>query len=426
MRRRSVTCLNPGGQHRMAYVEWGPVRADRTVVCAHGLVRTGRDFDELAQVFAERGWRVVCPDVVGRGKSDWLSNAMLYGYPQYLSDMNTLLARLDGPVDWVGTSMGGLIGMMLAGNKDVAIRSLVMNDVGPFIPYAALERIGDYVGKERVFADLAEAEKHFRVICAPFGDLTDRQWAHMVRHSVRPLAEGGLGFAYDPAIASGFSAVTGDVDLWTLWDTVQCPVMVVRGAESDLLLPDTLERMAERSVPTKTVTFEGCGHAPALMSADQTTPIADWVSEQASKSPVPGFVDRLPPLSEKWPWKGGDLQTVRNRLRGHRATLLPAPETLEFEMPDGTGDRLIGALSRPTQETGGKPLAVLLHGLTGCEDSHYVVEAALRLLDQGHPVMRLNLRGAGPARKTCRFQYHAGRSEDLRAVFDQLDRVSPG
>lgn len=423
MRKRSVTCLNAAGSHEMAYLEWGPVRADRTVICVHGLTRNGRDFDHLALRLAEKGWRVVCPDVVGRGSSDWLSNGMLYGYPQYLADLTTLLARLDcEAVDWVGTSMGGLIGMMLAARHKSAIRSLILNDVGPLIPAEALKRIGDYIGQEKRFADVVDAEKHLRRIHAPFGTLTDEQWLHLARHSVRPLDGGGFALAYDPAISAAFSVpITADVDLWAEWDNVTCPVLVLRGESSDLLLPETADRMGQRKLPTTVLSVKGCGHAPALMSDDQIAPIVEWIDERPMDAVTTNFKEGLPRYRQRWPWIGGDLQTVRNRMRAVGADRIAGAERLEFEMPDGSGDRLIGALSKPKAGDGRKPLAVLIHGLTGCEESRYVLDQALCLIERGFPVMRLNLRGAGPARKTCRNQYHAGRSEDIRAVFDTMD-----
>ncbi len=173
----------------MAYAEWGAAEAARVVLCVHGLTRSGRDFDRLAAALAASGCRVVCPDVVGRGSSDWLEDPAGYAYPQYLADMTALIARLDvEAVDWVGTSMGGLIGMMLAAQPGTPIRRLVINDIGPFIPKAALARIGDYLGQDQSFADLEAAEAHLRTVHAPFGPLTDAQWEHLTLHSVRPAA----------------------------------------------------------------------------------------------------------------------------------------------------------------------------------------------------------------------------------------------
>lgn len=270
--------LGLGGFHRLAYVSWGEDRAQPPVLCVHGLTRNGRDFDSLAADLAWSGRRVVCPDVVGRGRSDWLANPALYGYPQYLGDAAALIARLDvTEVDWVGTSMGGLIGMMLAAQPNTPIRRLVLNDVGPFIPQAALLRIGSYVGQDPAFADLDELEAYLRWVHAPFGPLTDGQWRHLAEHSARRRQDGTLGLAYDPGIAAAFAGPVADVDLWMVWNQIRCPVLVVRGAESDLLTAATAERMAARP-NTTLLTIPGCGHAPALMTADQTAPIRDWLA----------------------------------------------------------------------------------------------------------------------------------------------------
>lgn len=270
--------LGLGGFHHLAYVEWGADQGLPPVLCVHGLTRNGRDFDDLAQVLAGAGRRVVCPDVVGRGRSDRLANPALYGYPQYLGDATALIARLDEPViDWVGTSMGGLIGMMLAAQPNTPIRRLVLNDVGPFIPKAALERIGSYVGLDPVFADIAALEAHLRRVHAPFGPLTDAQWAHLARHSARKRPDGTLGLAYDPGISAAFTGALNDVDLWALWGLIRCPILVIRGTESDLLTVETAERMAARP-GTTLLTIPGCGHAPALMDPAQTGPIRDWLA----------------------------------------------------------------------------------------------------------------------------------------------------
>ena len=281
MRSGRVLCLSAGGFHHTAYVEWGRPEAARTILCVHGLTRNGRDFDALAAALAETGARVVCPDVVGRGHSDWLADPAGYGFPQYLADMTALLARLDvEAVDWVGTSMGGLIGMMLAAQPNTPIRRLVINDVGPFIPKDALERIGTYVGADPSFADVAAAEAYIREVNAPFGDLTDAQWRHLAETSVRPVEGGGVKFRYDPAIATPFTQTPiEDVDLWPLWDRIACPVLVLRGADSDLLLAETAAEMARRGPCAEVVEIAGCGHAPALMDDHQIGVIRDWLGD---------------------------------------------------------------------------------------------------------------------------------------------------
>lgn len=272
--------LSPAGFHRNAYWDWGSVRDGAPVLIAmHGLTRNGRDFDQVARALADR-FHVVCPDVVGRGKSDWLPTASLYGYPQYLADAATLIARVvDGPVDWLGTSMGGLAGMMLAAQPLTPIRRLISNDVGPFVPKAALERIGAYIGQDPDFSTLRALEGYLRRVHAPFGNLSDADWNHLARNSARVKPGRGYGLAYDPAIADAFrTGPIGDVDLWSLWDRVACPVLILRGGTSDLLLPDTAAEMVRRKPGTVLVEFPECGHAPALMNEGQIAVIGDWLA----------------------------------------------------------------------------------------------------------------------------------------------------
>lgn len=271
MLRRTLKALDPDGFHDVAYVEWGDPRLRSAVVCVHGLTRNGRDFDALASALAAEGRRVVCPDIVGRGKSGRLRNPAHYGYPQYCADMAALLARLDvDHVDWVGTSMGGLIGMLLASRPGCPIRRLVMNDVGPFLPKAALARITAYVGLDPSFPDAEAAEQAFRHTYAGFGDLTDAQWRHLVEHGTTRQPDGSLRFAYDPAIALAFTGgPLGDVDLWPVWDRVSCPTLILRGANSDLLSAETAAEMTRRGPKTRIDEIPNCGHAPALMDEGQ-------------------------------------------------------------------------------------------------------------------------------------------------------------
>ena len=264
----------------MAYREWGPETAARTLVCVHGLTRGGRDFDHLAADLAEHGWRVVCPDVAGRGKSDRLTNPADYAVPQYVADMTALIARLGvDRVDWLGTSMGGLVGMSMAALPNNPIARLVINDVGPFVPKAALERIADYLGKPPpAFATPAEAEAHLRLVHAPFGDLSDAEWAHLTAVSTVPEGD-GWRLHYDPAIGDSLAKEPPqDLDLWMLWDAIACPTLVLRGAESDLLLAETAAEMARRGPKAQIVEFAGCGHAPPLLAADQIAAVRDWLA----------------------------------------------------------------------------------------------------------------------------------------------------
>ena len=276
MNQRSLLGLGPHGYHRIAYVEWGEAR-DRAVICAHGLTRNGRDFDRLAAALAGAR-RVACPDMAGRGRSDWLADGANYGYPQYCADMNALIARLAVEVvDWVGTSMGGLIGLMLAARPNSPIRRLVLNDIGPFVPKAALVRLAGYVGKDPAFADRAALEAYLRQVHATWGPLDDADWRHLAEHGHRRDEGGSLRLAYDPAIGRAFDGPLNDVDLWPLWEKVTCPVLVLRGGQSDLLLRETAEAMTTRGPRARLAEFAEAGHAPSLMTAHQIAVVKDWL-----------------------------------------------------------------------------------------------------------------------------------------------------
>ncbi len=280
MRRASVGCLSPGGFHELAYTDHGPRHAARPVVCVHGLTRNRHDFDTLAARLTEAGRRVVCPDVVGRGGSGRLADPAGYGYPQYLADMAVLMGRLDcAEVDWVGTSMGGIMGMMLAAQPGTPIRRLVINDIGPFLPATALERIVESLGADPHFPDMEAAEAYYREAHAAFGSLSGRQWRYLAETSVRPDPAGGFRLGYDPGIAAAFTpGKMSDIDLWPLWDKITCPTLVLRGAESDLLLAATAREMTGRGPRAEIVTVPGCGHVPALLDESQTDPILAWLA----------------------------------------------------------------------------------------------------------------------------------------------------
>jgi pimeloyl-ACP methyl ester carboxylesterase len=266
----------------MAYVEWGDPRNPRVLVCVHGLTRLGRDFDRLAQALAD-DYRVVCPDVVGRGRSDRLRQPMHYGVPQYVADMVTLIARLGtASVHWVGTSMGGLIGMSLAGLAESPITRLVINDVGPRLDAAALMRIGSYLGKPVRFATHDEAIDYVAAVAAPFGLRSRDEWRELTEPSLRADGDGWV-FHYDPLIAVPFTSVTpqsaaaGEAALWQLYDATACPTLVVRGAESDLLSRETAEEMTRRGPRARLVEFAGIGHAPMFFHDDQISVVRDFL-----------------------------------------------------------------------------------------------------------------------------------------------------
>jgi pimeloyl-ACP methyl ester carboxylesterase len=278
----SFNATSPSGTHRVAFADWGDPRARRTVVCCHGLTRNGRDFDAIARRLAADGYRVICPDVVGRGRSDWLPDPTLYGYAQYIADMIALIATQNiAPVDWIGTSMGGLIGMFLAASPNTPVRALVMNDVGPVLPRAAVERIAGYVGADVRFESVAAVEAYLRQVHAPFGPLTDAQWSHLATHSHRHRTDGSYGLAYDPAIGAKLKEAVKDWDFREVWDKIACPTLVLRGALSDLLSAELAAEMTQRGPKAELATFEGIGHAPALMAEDQIETIRRWLARQS-------------------------------------------------------------------------------------------------------------------------------------------------
>jgi len=279
MIERSLLAIGPHGFHRLAYYEWPGPKDAPTLVCVHGLTRNGRDFDVLAEALSAR-YRVVCPDMPGRGNSEWLSVPADYNYAVYLGDMTALIARLDvESVDWVGTSMGGIIGMLFAALPGTPVRRLVINDVGALVAKEALERIGTYVGLDPSFADLAALEATLRRIHAPFGPLSDAQWHHLASHSARKKPDGTLGLAYDPKIGDAFKqGPINDVDLWASWDAISCPTLVLRGAQSDILRPSDAQAMTQRGPHAKLVEFPGIGHAPALMAEDQIAAIREFLA----------------------------------------------------------------------------------------------------------------------------------------------------
>lgn len=274
-RINTVQCLSPAGLHRMAYKEWGDPHNPDVLICVHGVTRVSDDFDALALALSDR-YRVICPDVVGRGRSSWLKDPRFYVVPQYVSDMVTLVARLDVPqVDWFGTSMGALIGMGLAALPETPIRRMLMNDVGPALNFEALSRIGDYIGNDLRFASFEEGRAYVRAICTPFGLHTEAEWDKLARDVLRQDTDGGWRRHYDPALAQAFKALTvehakqGEAALWAAYDAIRCPVLLVRGAQSDLLTRETAQQMSERGPRAKLVELPDVGHAPTFMHEDQ-------------------------------------------------------------------------------------------------------------------------------------------------------------
>jgi pimeloyl-ACP methyl ester carboxylesterase len=295
-----VTCPDAAGGHRMAFWHWGDAQAEHVAVCVHGLSRQGRDFDVLAQALVARSaqpLRVVCPDVVGRGRSDWLADPMGYAIPTYVADMVRMLGQLHEAaplrtLDWVGTSMGGLIGMGVAGTQGlplpVPVRRLVLNDVGPVIQWQALQRIGTYLGQTGRFDSVQQAADAMQAISQGFGPHTPAQWLALSQAMVRPLPEGGFTLHYDPAIAVPFrtiderSAAAGQAALWQLYDGITARTLLLRGAESDLLAHATAQEMAQRGPRPRLVEFAGVGHAPTFIAPDQVDAVCTFLLDNGS------------------------------------------------------------------------------------------------------------------------------------------------
>ncbi len=268
MRHCFYSGLSTSGFHRVHYTEWGEADNPRVLVCAHGLTRCGRDFDTLAKSLQGQ-YRVICPDVAGRGESEWLTNKADYNYVQYINDMTTLLARSGAEtVHWVGTSMGGIIGMLLASHTNTPITRMVINDVGAFIPKASLERISMYLGASPRFADFESIVMAVRAV-SPFGEMSDETWRELTVPLVRQSADGSWQFRYDPGIGDAFKiGAIQDVDLSAVWEKVGCPVLITRGIDSDLLLKETFDSMC-RKAGVRGIEFAHVGHAPMFQEASQ-------------------------------------------------------------------------------------------------------------------------------------------------------------
>jgi len=276
-RTQSLSSLSAHGFHRVVYYEWGDPANDRVVICVHGLSRNGRDFDVLGEALAGTH-RVLAVDMPGRGASAWLADANDYTFPTYLTTLTALIARSGATrVSWVGTSMGALLGMVMAAQPETPVQRLVVNDAGPVIEAAALARIRDYLGLAPTFATFAEAETYIRAVSAPFGALTDAQWEHLTRTSIAQKPDGTFAMTYDPGISVPFRSTAAPPDLWPIWDAIHGPVLVLRGANSDLLSPATAQAMTQRGPKARLLEIPGIGHAPMMLSTDQYEPVVEFL-----------------------------------------------------------------------------------------------------------------------------------------------------
>ena len=281
--------------HRLAYLQWGQADKTKTLVCVHGLVRNSHDFDALAARLATE-YRVICPDVAGRGASDWLTHPKNYNYSTYITDFLGFLYSQDlfptyltgildyfgqtqeYQIDWLGTSMGGLIGMSIAAMPNSPIQRLILNDIGAFIPQSALSRIANYLDNSpEYFAEFATAEQYLRQTYRSFGQLTDMQWQCLTYHSIRPTFDYGYQLHYDPKISQVFNQTNEDVELWQVWENVRCPVLILRGEQSDVLTEATVTEMCRIHPKTQVATFANVGHAPALLNEAQQSVIENWL-----------------------------------------------------------------------------------------------------------------------------------------------------
>ncbi|WP_347251748.1 alpha/beta hydrolase [Legionella sp.] len=296
MKQDYVLCATKEGYHKVAYTEWGEVNSEPSaVICVHGLTRNAHDFDPLANYLSTQGYHVFCPDVVGRGDSSWLKNPQNYNFDRYILDMNVLISRTGATkIDWIGTSMGGLIGIMMAALPNTPIRRLILNDVSPQVPIHALWQLAKYVGKDPEFSSKEQAKEHYKKIYAEFGNLTEEQWDQFTETSVIEHSPGVFISKYDPSIHDfrikwqavkeffyhphkALEGILFDVDLWEFWHNVKCPVLVIRGRHSKLLLPEHIRKMKRTHPHVDVLEIEDAGHAPALFDRDDHENIIDWL-----------------------------------------------------------------------------------------------------------------------------------------------------
>ena len=289
-RLEELAVLGPRGFTRVTYADWGPRDASQVVICVHGLTRNGRDFDFLARRLAARGLRVIAPDLPGRGRSEWVSSASDYATPLYLATAAAIITRAGvQSVDWLGTSLGGHIGMEIAALPGSPIRRLVLNDFGARVAGTALQRIGAYLRVRRRFETLDDLEEHLRSVHEPFGKLTDAQWRHLAEHSAVKTDDGDYRQHFDPAIARMFSwPLMVDISLWHVWDKVACPTLILHGEDSDLLHASTVRAMVKRGEAARkglvrAIEVRDCGHAPALMNDAQISVVEEFLVEKPAK-----------------------------------------------------------------------------------------------------------------------------------------------
>ena len=298
MKKAQFFGLSEEGFHRIAYTEWGTSSNTMApVVCVHGLTRNGRDFDRIAQYLNERNYPVFCPDMAGRGDSDWLNNPLNYTYEQYIADTTIMIAKTNASeLNFIGTSMGGLIGMFLASQPKSPIRRLVLNDIGPQISLKGIARIATYAGKDPDFYSLEEAKQHFKIAFADSGPLTDQELQEITESSIRETTKGKFVSKLDQAIKvvpikskiawksvihplKTLEGVLFDIELWSVWKNITCPVLVIHGKKSDILLSSTVTKMQQTHANVEVIEVPDVGHAPTLFDAKTQEMIYQWLKK---------------------------------------------------------------------------------------------------------------------------------------------------
>lgn len=278
---KKIECVDPGGKHEMAYTEWGDPQNEKVLICVHGLSRNGQDFQDLAKVLQSE-YRVICPDVVGRGESDWLTNPSDYGIPLYVRDLLTLIQSLNSrDIYWLGTSMGGMIGMIIASQENSPIQRLILNDIGLLVTVESLQRIVEYLSQSPPnFKDFGQVEEYVKKTYSGFGKLTDQQWKCLANASVKLTPEGVYQFHYDPAIVTPFKGEMAElkpIDLGGFFALIRCPILLLHGEESDILSQEIIAQMQLIQKTMNVKHWSDCGHAPALMSTEQIEFIRTWL-----------------------------------------------------------------------------------------------------------------------------------------------------
>ncbi|MBA2656220.1 MAG: alpha/beta hydrolase [Tatlockia sp.] len=302
MKQNFVLSASKEGYHRVAYREWGtPNEESSAIICVHGLTRNSHDFDNLAKFLSLNDAHVFCPDIVGRGDSSWFENPQNYNFEHYVTDMNNLISRTGArQIDWIGTSMGGIIGMIIASLPNSPIRRLILNDIGPQIPIHALWRLAKYATRNTEFKSIEEAKIYFKEVYADFGNLTEQQWQQFTLNSISEKSPGLFMSNYDPALHDSkiklqslkdffhnphkaLEGIIFDIDLWPYWENIKCPVMVIRGKHSDFLLPEHLKKMKRTHSTLEVYEIDDAGHAPALLEPNQHLKIAHWLAISIQK-----------------------------------------------------------------------------------------------------------------------------------------------